>query len=244
MTSGQKGFVAIHFLSFLPLLLAVGFCLYLFLSFSDSHIEMTQTCLREQLKIQQSVKSALHNLLKLNPRAAHLRTQYHLAQLRCIAVAAIPPALAVAKAHRNLIYAQRQILDLQQKALIKMANAQIAWDQNLLKLKLFQIGQRRKKDFQSFMVNEVSDLKFKPTHLSVIADDQSLAPTYSLSRNFIEDQALEFTWSLKTISQKAMAHFLPARSQFPQSCSTTINTKESAWPTVYREVKSPWKLRS
>ncbi len=240
----QKGFVTLHFISFLPLMMAVGFCLYLFLSFSDSNLEMTQTCLRDQIKIQQNVKLALHSLLKLNPRAQHLRTQYHLAQLRCLAVAAIPPALAAAEAHRDMIYAQRQILDLQQKALIKMADAQIAWDQHLLKLKLVQIGQRRKSDFKSFMINEGSDLKFKPTKLSVIANDAALAPTYSLSQNFIEDQALEFTWNLKTISQKAMARFLPANSQFPQSCSTTINSKESSWPIVYREVKSPWKLRS
>ncbi len=244
MIGDQKGFVAIHFMSFLPLMMAVGFCLYLFLSFSDSNLEMTQICLRDQLKIQQSVKSALRSLLKLNLRAQHLRTQYHFAQLRCVAVAANPPAFAVAKAHLDMIYAQRQILDLQQKALIKMANAQIAWDQNLLKIKLAQIGQRRKNDFKAFMINEVTDLKFKPTSLSVIANDPSLAPTYSLSRNFIEDQALQFTWNLKTISQKAMGQFLPAKSEFPQSCSTTINSKETAWPTVYREVKSPWRRRS
>ena len=240
----QKGFVALHFICVLPLMLAVGFGLYLFLCFSDSTTEMTQTCLRDQIQIQKNIKSSLRNLFKLNSRAQHLRVQYHTAQIRRIAAIGNPPALAAAQAHLEMIYAERQILDLQQKALIKMANTQIAWDQQTLNSKLLLIGARRKKDFQSFMLNEVTDLRFKNTRLSVTPHDQDIAPTYSFSSNFSEDQALQFTWKLKIVSQKAVAHFLSSTSQFPQSCSTTINPQEVTWPIVFRLVKSPWKLPS
>lgn len=243
---GQTGSVALPFVCFLPLMLAIGFALYLFLSFSDSHIEMTQTCLREQIKIQQAVKKSLQSLLKLNSRALSLKAQLKAAHIRRLAAMATlnPPAAAAAQVQIQIITGQKQLLHLQQNAIIQLANFQLAKDQQVLSSRLTQIGEHRKKSFQSFMSNEISGLKYKKTTLAVVASDSGIAPTYSLSQNFIEEQALEFTWHLKMISQKAIAQFLVSENNFPQSCSTTINSKEARWPTVTREVKSWWKLRS
>ena len=243
---GQKGFAVLYFVAFLPLLLAVGFCLYVFLSFSDTHLETTQTCLRDQIKIQKNVKLALRQLFKLNPRANSLRAQYRLAQLRLAAAIASGnvPAAALARWQLSQVYQQRGLLDLQQKALILTANEQIANDQMILKQRISQIGVRRENDFKNSMINKIEGLEYKKTRLAVVASDQDRAPSYSLSPHFIEDQALEFKWKLNLVSQNAVARFLPYQSQFPQSCSTTINPKEDSWPTITREVKSSWKRRS
>ena len=241
----QRGFAALHFISFLPLMLAVGFCLYFFLSFSDSHIEMSQTCLREQIKIQESVKKSLRALFKLNPRALRLKAQYKIAFAKHVAAIASMngAAIAATQAHLQKISTQRQLLDLQQKVIINMENAKISSDQQILKKHLSQIGERRSKDFQSFMINKIQHLQFKPRRLAIVASDKDLAPTYSLSPNSIEDQALEFTWDLNTVSQNVMAVFFSSNSRYPQNCSTTINFKEEKWPTIKHEVRSLWKPR-
>lgn len=224
-------------------MLTVGFCLYLFLSFSDSHIEMTQTCLRDQIKIQENVKKALRDLLKLNPRALRLKDQFELAQARRTAalLAMNSPAAAAAQAQIEVLSAERQILDLQQKAIIKMTNMQIALDQQLLNSKLLQLNFQRKKAFQSLLTNEIQGLKFKPTQLAVAANSAEVAPAYSLAPHFMDDQALEFTWELKMFTEGAVAAFLHSKATFFQSCSTTINSEEETWPTINREVRSPWK---
>jgi hypothetical protein len=239
----EQGFALIHLICFLPVLLAVGFALYLFLSFSDTHLELSQTCLKEQIKIQENIKRSLRELLKLNHPSAQLKAQYLAAQAQYLASTAAgnAPMAALALANIHTIQAQRQVLSLQQRALILAANQQTETDQQSLKHQLEAVGDRRHIGFKMFMGLEIQNLQYKPAPLAITPDAQDLAPTYSLSKNFSEDQALEFRWDLRTSSQKAAGFFLPMKNHFLQSCSTTINAKEAAWPTVTRQVKSLWK---
>jgi hypothetical protein len=236
----QKGFAAVYLLCFVPLLLALLFAVYMYFTYSDSHLELTQSCLVEQIETQEKVKRSLKTLLSLNPKAIRLKAQYETAVLHMRAAAASgnTAAFTAAQLRVSYIWNQRMLLDLQQKSIINSANFYLQSQQSQLFLKLQREALARKNKFGFFAQTDVKDLKFKPVKLAVVPASKDIAPVYQLSENFIEDQALEVTWILKLKARPPVSLFLPVETSSPQSCSTTINNKEDSWPTVTREVKS------
>jgi hypothetical protein len=246
MTKSQRGFSSIHLLCFLPVLLAIAYALYFFFIFSTSHQYMTQTCLKEQIKIQEDVKTALRSLFKLNPKAQKLRLQYQAAKGRYLAAQASMNAAATAAAFAQMTYilSQRRLLDLHQRNIIKSINFHIQISQIKLQMNLERSGRERTANFFSFADFKIRNLRFKKVELAVKPNIPDWAPTYSTSENFLNDQALEFSWHLLLSGRGPAKMFLPVSTSFPHTCSTTINTAEDKWPTVTRRVKLSLKQSS
>ena len=242
----QRGLATVYVLYLIPLLLAVFYALYLLFGFSDSNLEMTQTCLKEQIKIQEQVKKSLRSLFSLNKKAQSLRAQYHRAKLQYVAAQSTgnSPAATAARVKMSILWEKRVLLDLQQKSLIKATNSFIRSSQEALNLKMHRLSKDHEERFAYFLKLKVTDLNYKDVSLAVRPDMEGPAPTYSFKNNFLEDQALEVSWTLKAESQGVSANFLPSNSSYNQKCSTTINHKENEWPTVTVRGKSLLKPSS
>jgi hypothetical protein len=246
MKLSEKGSASLYLIYITPVLMAAVFVLYFVFSFSDTNLELTNTCLKEQLKIQEQVKKSLHSLFALNPKAESLRMQYRKAKLQLIAAQASgnSAAAAAARLKMSILWQKRCLLDLQQKSLIQAVNSYLHSSQIRLLRKMSSLSSEKEIQF-SFLANlSVKHLKFKTVTLAVTPDSKEPAPVYSFSENFLEEQALEMTWNLKFESHGISANFLTSSADYPQSCSTTINNQEDTWPTVTRRVKSSWKRSS
>lgn len=236
----QKGFAAVYLLCFVPLLLALLYAVYMYFTFSDTHTELTQSCLSEQIETQETVKRSLKTLMKLNPKALRLKAQYEAAviHLRAAAASGNTAAYTAAQLRVSYLWNQRMFLDLEQKSIIKSANFYLQSQQTQLYLKLQHESLARKNRFASFAQTDVKNMKLKPVKLAVVPASKDIAPAYQFSNNFLDDQALEVTWTLSLTPKGPAGLFLPVSTSFSESCSTTINNKEESWPTVTREVKS------
>lgn len=239
----QKGFALIFLISFLPLVLAATFCLYMFFTFSKSDTELAHTCHKEQILILEKVKTSILQLLALNPKAYRLRHKTLRAQerLKIASRTANPIIIAAAVAHLAMILNERRELDAQQKSIIKSANAFINSGQESLKLQLAGRMYGQSSAVRSFAALDVSQLKTKKTVLAVKPDFPDLAPAYQTKNNFSAEQALELSWRIRLGPKGATKKFLPFSQDFRKTCSTTIQLKETSWPIVIREVKSLWK---
>lgn len=246
MIKKQNGSINIVFLSLLPVFLALAYAIYLYLSFSDSHLEISQHCLEKQIALHEDTKKTLRALFKLNPKAMALRAQYYSIQTKMAALAASGnfAAASALRAKLALVSKKRQLLDLEQKSLIQSINAHIHITQLKMQMDLNQEMSKRRSRFQVFADFKVKNVTFKSVKLAVKRDDPGPAPTYNFSENFLNDQALELKWDMEIASNAILKPFFNSDSRFSQSCSTTINHKEAQWPTVTREVRSLLKRSS
>lgn len=240
MSFSARGSASIYLITLIPIILATSFALYMIFGISESNLDLNQSCLREQIMIQENVKRSLRALLKLNVRAKNLRSQYSKAKRQLlIATASLnSPAITAARFKLSVIMSQRILLDLHQKSIIRVANIYLSSSQTRLKEKITLLALEKRKRFKIFVDYSVENLRSKKTELAIVADSDGPAPSYSLSQNFIEEQALELTWTLSTETQGVLGRFLPVSSRFNQFCSTAINNKEDEWPTVIRRANS------
>ncbi len=242
----NKGSISIYLLSLIPLIMAAMYVLHVLFGFSESNFEVTQKCIKEQIKMQEQIKKSLRSLFKLNPKAEGLRAKYLKARKElALAMASMNAgAISAARAKVSLIWSKRVLLDLEQKSIIRSINLYLHASQNSLKSELLSVARGNQKQFQLLADYDISDLKLRDVKLSVVADSAAPAPVYSFSKNFPEEQALEMTWVLKLETRGPAAQFLPVSSRFKQTCSTTINHKEEEWPTVMRKVNLSLKRSS
>lgn len=218
----------------LPVLLAFVFAISWLLGFFMIESKVTALCLKNQIELQELSKTVILRLFKLNPKAKKLRTQYLLALKRYqVALASgNPAAIAVSKAQLDLIFQQRQLLELEQRTEIQTVNNRILSSLAEFEKDLTEQNQIQKASFQSFLNIKIEPLTYKKTRLAVEPVDQDVAPVYQLSKNFIEDQTMSFSWRFHINSEAVTRHFFPFKQNFTKGCATTINSKEAPWTIV------------
>lgn len=236
----SRGFVVSFLLILLPGLLAVVFAISWLLGFFMIESKVTTLCLKNQIELQELSKTVILRLFKLNPKAKKLRAQYALALKRHqVALASgNPAAIAVSRAQLDLVFHQRQLLGLEQRTEIQTVNNRILSSLADFEKNLIEQNQIQRASFQSFLDIKIEPLTYKKTRLAVEPVDLDVAPVYQLTKNFIEDQTMSFSWRLQINSDAVTRHFFAFKQNFTKGCATTINSKEVPWTVVLKRDKS------
>lgn len=233
----NHGFVTIHLILILGILLVIFFS-FSFLSFiSQAKIQFRSICLSDSVELQKKIIRAEKQLFLLNPVSTLLKNQLLAAEAE-LALASAGGPLAVQLIAQILeIKARQQQLQQLQTGII------LSTDQMIQSEKLISIAKIKSANvslgetwstlvYSSFTVDSDST-----TSMAVKAKTSEEAPNYELDSHYRSIQAMAFNWQLKYFTNPKSQKLLSSQNSFSISCGTAPLKNGDKWSVEIQKDK-------
>ena len=220
-----KGFALILMLSLIPVMTSGILLTFATLMVLEADLALKYSCRLTGLQGQKKVAPLLKNLLHLNKNALQLRIMETQA-LQQLAMNPNPAAKIAAELRLQKIRAKQEVLDVQQKEIIKHGNA--------ILLSAFELTQQKLKIIstqnQSILLRfQLLSLDGRAPLLAVHPTMVGLAPTYGPLPTFEEDQALAHSWQYQVTVARPFSKFLHGDFKINKSCAVTLKKEGESW---------------
>lgn len=230
----KNGFVAISFLTLVPLFLMGIFVLATVLQMNLARNKIENSCLMAQNQSFFRQRQRLIQLLKLNPEAKKLTLEKTATQLRIATAAASLqwPAVMALKIKLEKIILQQQALAQKQLQILMQADEEFLRRQiQIIKnIRLMQ-GQILRRAEPLWHL-EFSQPSSRDLHLAVQPANSDIAPIYDLKMNFEEKQTWRVHWKMKMRSGLTMKRFLDFNYEVDQQCAMTLKPSKNTFSIV------------
>lgn len=240
---GQDGFALALILAILPAVIAALVLAFCLVGFTQNDLALKYQCREHGRRGQKITAPLLETLLALNPLSRQLRLQQikALQDITAATIAKNPVALAAATKRYMAIRKKQELLDSKQRQLIKQSNFILGQSHAAATRQLRSTAIAMSN---SFIQLRLLSIKGHPPKLAVRPDQADLAPTYSPSTDFENDQALAHEWQYRFFVRTPFSYFLPGNFVFQKACAVTLRKEKSQWkPTITKgkfSLKSVW----
>ncbi len=221
----QRGYIMSLLLLSLPVFAGALMVLTALIFCIRNHDRAQSYCFKQSLGAQENLKTALRDLLKLNPKAKKLRQkQKRLTRLYRKALSIGEPiSISVLKARLLFLKKQRILLDTRQKQILTQSRQYVT--------KAYADF----KKIKSFGAQQINKAHHRPYPLAVSAHPKGgLAPVYRPLSRFSANQALSFSWKIPLDYSLPMwlrkVFFEQKLSSY--QCSATIKKHGLKWKVV------------
>ena len=220
--TGEEGFIMIISLAIIPLLLCICFLLVAYSNYSYVSLTALNTCRKHLLTGQDKIRLEMTKLIDMNPRAKSMRKQVKQAR-RAVQNAKTPYSLAAATAYLIFTLGRQQLLAGEQKIHISKAKLYgLTYSSKLVR--------DLKKLNKDSKIN-VGDFPFALIH----SPASSPTPDYEEENNFINQQKVEASWSMKNYNLK-FVNALINQATSPDikgNCGASIDNEEGLkWSAI------------
>lgn len=204
----------------------------------DHRLEMTQTCRKGGLQVQEIAGDAIKKILSLNPHSRSLRIRLHLAEAKLAqALISMNPALvALARTELAQVQNEQRQLDRLQKAILTEANARMSDSAYGILGKLNRSANEIKRKSSDWADLQMRLLPPRIPKIALQEEDRRLAPAYRPREDFESEQRLQFSWS----QSYRLKGFFEARHNSTTDCQTTLEV--NTWIPKIRKARpsSKW----
>jgi hypothetical protein len=229
--NSERGFATVLLMTLVPLVLAMGAAGFFTFAFLKEDLATLNVCRAEQLQVQDKVARIMMKLFRWNPRALRLRKQQARAEEELEAAIATGdvPEIAAANAKLIVIFGQRELLALDQKALIASANLALKAG-NVHSAQLIRgEWQAHHRPLRSWLDGAIAMGPSTAPELAIVPDIPDTAPAYEPAADFENKQSWSQTWTVQFKVIGGFSHFLNYGGHFARSCTTSIYPERQKW---------------
>lgn len=242
MIRNEKGFALAMTMALLPFLIAGFFLAWASVGFVQQDLALKYACRSEGIAGQKKVAPNLAKLLKLNPDAKRLKEELvEIDREIEFAIVHNQAALPGLSARRLVVEGKRLTLDIKQTKLIQESNRSLKSAHSLGRS---EIQSNASSTSTSFINLKMGSISGKAPKLAVRPDYPDIAPTYSPTFDFANEQALAHEWQYTATIARPFSLFLPGQFNFKKACAVTLKKELTQWtPQIIKarfSLKSVW----
>lgn len=225
-----QGFLTIHTLMLIPILMTLTFGLSWFLSLMMMKQKIYKVCFNEPMISQKKANEYIDQLLILNPVANQLRFRQKALEIELIAaIAGLPETtgLVIKLKHEiQAIFEQRVQIDRRQKQILNLGKI-------LLTQTKFQTLEALNSSFRNLSSNwlwihwKANVWSKAKARLAVRPLNPDIAPSYELDQPFERNQSLDFSLQIEVSLAEPFNQWIHQKFEVNEVCSTTIDSQKS-----------------